>query len=152
MQPKGTWRLLGLCPSHAGLEPVQERPDARRKEALRAERTESYVSTQGRLTTPQMAIHGQAPLRAVLFGLVPPHIQPPADFALVALVGGVVVAAARETLGGGLLLHAVAGVIVRVAVALGVALGLHQLGGRVAQVERDGERTGLVDLGRRLAT
>src|SRR3990172_5613061 len=51
---------LGACPSIRPLEPVQEWPDARRKEALRAERTESYVSTQGRLTTPQMAIHGQA--------------------------------------------------------------------------------------------
>ena len=28
---------------------------------LRAERTGSYVSTQGRLTTQQMTIHGQAP-------------------------------------------------------------------------------------------
>src|SRR3990172_3967318 len=43
------------------MEPVQEGSDARRKEVLRAERTESYVSTQGRLTTPQMALHGQAP-------------------------------------------------------------------------------------------
>src|SRR3989338_8579222 len=52
---------LGGCPSLWVWEPVQERPDARRKEALRAERTGSYVSTQGRLTTPQMATHGQAP-------------------------------------------------------------------------------------------
>ena len=42
-------------------EPVQEWPDARRKEGLRAERTGSYVSTQARLTTQQMAVHGQAP-------------------------------------------------------------------------------------------
>src|SRR3990172_3267732 len=90
-------------------------------------------------------------LCAVLFGLVPPYLQPPSDVVLVALVGGVVVAAAREALGEVLLLHAVAGIIVRVAIALGVALGLHQLGGRVAQVERDGERAGVVDLGRRLA-
>src|SRR3990172_5073199 len=52
---------LGVCPSIGVLEPVQGWPDARRKEGLRAERTESYVSTQGRLTTQQMAIHGQAP-------------------------------------------------------------------------------------------
>src|SRR3990170_6318161 len=46
---------------HFHPEPVQEGPDARRKEALRAERTGSYVSMQGRLTTQQMALHGQAP-------------------------------------------------------------------------------------------
>ncbi len=45
-------------------EPLQEGPDARREEALRAERTVSYVSTQGRLTTPQMAVHGRAPSRS----------------------------------------------------------------------------------------
>jgi len=43
-------------------ESVQEWPDARRREVLRAERTGSYVSTQDRLTTPQMAVHGQTPL------------------------------------------------------------------------------------------
>src|SRR3989338_11519156 len=53
--------LVGVCPSIRVLEPVQEWPDARRKEGLRAERTGSYVSTQDRLTTPQMTIHGQAP-------------------------------------------------------------------------------------------
>jgi hypothetical protein len=50
-----------MYPSRAVLEPVQEWSDARRKEALRAERTILYVSTQGRLTTQQMAVPGQAP-------------------------------------------------------------------------------------------
>src|SRR3972149_5605297 len=53
--------LLKVCPSIRVLEPVQEWPDARRKEAWRAERTVSYMTTQGRLTTPQMFTHGQAP-------------------------------------------------------------------------------------------
>jgi hypothetical protein len=50
------------------MEPVQGWPDARRSGweiaigiVLRAERTESYVSTQDRLTTQQIAIPGLAP-------------------------------------------------------------------------------------------
>ena len=55
------FRYLEVCPSMWALEPVQEWPDARRMEVMRAERTGSYVSTQDRRTTQQMVIHGQAP-------------------------------------------------------------------------------------------
>src|SRR3990170_4950813 len=53
----GASGMIGTLEHHSvgtlglGLEPVQGWPDARRREALRAERTTSYVSTQGRPTT-----------------------------------------------------------------------------------------------------
>ncbi len=63
----------------------------------------------------------------------------------------IVVAPSEQAIREVLLIHAMAGEVVWVAVALGVALGLHELGGRVAKVEGNRQRARLSDLGRGLA-